>query len=109
MNITIKKSTLDILEKTLKDLPNGVYPYKYTTLTREQSLKIWPLTLTEFNQTLSKDEIEECVDSFVDISGRDILNLVRLTSKVCEATKQKFSFKTLKQNAVFKSIKVKGK
>lgn len=81
----------------------------YDNLTLEQRTKIWPLTLAEFNVTLPKEDLQKAIDGFDKVSGRDILNLVRLTNRVCEATNQKFSFKALKDNAVFKSIKFSTK
>ncbi len=79
----------------------------YTWLTEANSKTVWLNTLKEFNRPLPDADLDSLVSLFDKITGRDILNLVRLTSRVCEANKTKFSVKALKENSVFKGLKLK--
>jgi AAA+ superfamily predicted ATPase len=78
----------------------------YTTPGKTERKKLWQVLLKEFNVELSKDELDEVVECFPKVSGRDIQNLIRLTSRVCASVGAKFSVSTLKDNAVFRSIEI---
>lgn len=78
----------------------------YTTPGKSERKKLWQVLLKEFNVELSKDELEEAVYAFPKVSGRDIQNLIRLTSRVCASVNVPFSISMLKENAVFRSIEI---
>jgi hypothetical protein len=71
-----------------------------------ERLKLWEIMLAEFNVTLPKVDVRKAVLSFPEMVGRDIQNLIRLTNRVCAATEEAFSLQLLRENAVFKGIKV---
>jgi|SRR5476649_218558 len=71
-----------------------------------ERLRLWKLMLKEFNVELTLPEIKEAVLYFPLVAGRDIQNLIRLTHRVCKAVDEKFTLLALRENAVFKDIKV---
>lgn len=71
-----------------------------------ERLKLWRVMLKEFNQSLATEEVRKAVLLFPTVVGRDIQNLIRLTSRVCLATEEPFSLQALRENAIFKGIKV---
>lgn len=70
--------------------------------------KIWRVLLAEFNVELSKSELEQVVTTFPKVVGRDIQNLIRLTSRVCTADKVPFNLQALKECAVFRSVYIES-
>jgi len=73
---------------------------------RKERLNLWKMQLEQFNLELSKPDLLKAVRAFPTIVGRDIQNLIKLTSRVCKATKTEFCFEELRYNAVFRGIKV---
>lgn len=71
-----------------------------------ERLRLWRVMLKEFNKELATNDIRKAVLLFPTVVGRDIQNLIRLTSRVCIATESPFNLDALRENAVFKSIKV---
>lgn len=70
--------------------------------------RLWRVLLKEFGKELSAAELRKAVYTFPKVVGRDIQNLIRLTSRVCESTESTFSLESLRENAVFKSIEVES-
>lgn len=77
----------------------------YTIPRPTERLRLWEVMLKEFNVELPKGEVRKAVLLFPEVVGRDIQNLIRLTSRVCKANSVKFSLEALRENAVFRSIK----
>lgn len=76
----------------------------------DERRRIWKVLLKEFNVELSKADLEGAVHAFPTAVGRDIQNLIRLTSRVCTALNEPFDLQALKNNAAFRGIAVaKGK
>jgi hypothetical protein len=78
----------------------------YGVPSQDDRLAIWKVMLKEFNVNLPKEDVRMLGTVFPRATGRDIQNLLRLTSRVCMATGEPFSMKALRENAVFKSIDV---
>lgn len=76
----------------------------YQTPKAPERKRLWASLLGEFNIELSKDEIGKAVEVFPNVTGRDIQNLVRLTSRYCTATGEPFTLQALIDCSVFKSI-----
>lgn len=73
---------------------------------RKERLALWKVQLAQFNLELPKAELVKVVRAFPEIVGRDIQNLIKLTHRVCVSMKTPFCFEELRQNAVFRGIKV---
>lgn len=71
-----------------------------------ERLRLWQILLKEFNVELSNPELRKAVLMFPLVTGRDIQNIIRLTNRVCTAVGEKFSLQALRDNAVFKDVKV---
>jgi hypothetical protein len=76
----------------------------YTTPGPNERKRLWSLLLREFNVELSDADLERVVHVFPKVAGRDIQNLIRLTSRVCAATDMEFGLKALKECAIFRGI-----
>lgn len=68
--------------------------------------KLWEVQLREFNVELSDSDVKKLSKTFPSVAGRDIQNLIRLTSRVCKAHNEEFSLQALKDCAPFRSIEV---
>jgi len=68
--------------------------------------RLWASLAKEFNVKMTKDDIEWAVKVFPEVVGRDIMMLIRLTSRVAVATETEFTVPLLIENSVFKGIKV---
>lgn len=79
---------------------------QYDTPKEPERRRLWSSLLGEFNCSLSDADIKVAAILFPDTTGRDIQNLVRLTSRYCTATGDSFGLQTLAECAAFKSIKV---
>ncbi len=100
--LTTNRSNIDdaILSRAIAEI-------KYTHLeTTDIRKRVWRSTVEEFNRELSEKDLNLCAQNFVKITGRDILNVVRLTSRVCEANGEKFNYESLVKNSVFKGLTV---
>lgn len=69
-------------------------------------VRLWKIMLAEFNVHLSLGDQERAARVFPEVAGRDIQNLIRLTSRVCKACNEQFTLEALMENAIFKDIKV---
>jgi len=66
--------------------------------------RLWQGLLAEFNVDLDKDELKRAVEVFPTVTGRDIQNLIRLTSRYCTAVEEPFNLQALIDCSIFKSI-----
>lgn len=73
---------------------------------RKERMALWKVQLDQFELKLSKSDLMKCVNAFPTIVGRDIQNLIKLTSRVCKAEGTEFGFEELRYNAVFRQINV---
>lgn len=88
-----------ILSRTIAQIAYSVPDAKNRT-------RLWRQTVAEFGLTLSEKEFAIIHEVFPKVVGRDIQNLIMLTSRVCTANEMPFSLKALMANAVFKNIEV---
>ena len=79
---------------------------KFAIPERKERLSLWKIQLEQFGLELTKQDLLKCVSAFPTIVGRDIQNLIKLTSRVCKAEKTVFGFEELRYNAVFRQISV---
>jgi hypothetical protein len=75
---------------------------QYETPTREDAILLWKSLAAQFNADLSNDLIEQLTTIYAKASGRDIKELLKLTSKFCTAKNIPFSEDAFKQCAVFR-------
>jgi hypothetical protein len=75
---------------------------QYETPTREDAILLWKSLAAQFNADLSNDLIEQLTTIYAKASGRDINELLKLTSKFCTAKNIPFSEDAFKQCAVFR-------
>lgn len=79
---------------------------RYTPPGKKERREIWKVQLKQFGAELSAEELEQAVQVFPEVVGRDVQNLLRLTLRYCKAISVPFSLSMLKECAVFKRIKV---
>ena len=75
---------------------------KYETPPHEDAIRIWETLSTQFGAGLSSDLINELVTTFPSSSGRDIKELLKLTSRFCTSTNIPFSLDAFRECAVFR-------
>jgi hypothetical protein len=75
---------------------------QYETPTKEDAILLWKSLAVQFNADLSDDLIEQLTTTYSKASGRDIKELLKLTSKFCTAKNIPFSEDAFKQCAVFR-------
>ncbi|HEY4074204.1 MAG TPA: AAA family ATPase [Herbaspirillum sp.] len=75
---------------------------QYETPTKEDAILLWKSLAAQFDADLSDDLIERLTTTYSKASGRDIKELLKLTSKFCTAKEIPFSEDAFKQCAVFR-------
>jgi hypothetical protein len=75
---------------------------QYETPTKEDAVLLWKSLAAQFDADLSDDLIERLTATYSQASGRDIKELLKLTSKFCTAKEIPFSEDAFKQCAVFR-------
>jgi len=75
---------------------------KYEVPPRDDAVRLWQTLSTQFQANLSDELITELVTSFPKSSGRDIKELLKLTSRYCTSTDTPFSLPAFQQCAVFR-------
>lgn len=78
--------------------------FKYETPDSVQARKIWKVLSKQFGISLSAAFIAELVKQFPDLSGRDIKQLLKLTSKYCKQRKQVMDVEAFRVCAMFRGI-----
>ncbi|RXZ36314.1 AAA family ATPase [Oxalobacteraceae bacterium CAVE-383] len=75
---------------------------QYETPTKDDAVLLWKSLALQFNADLSADLIERLTTTYAAASGRDIKELLKLTSKFCKAKDIPFSEDAFRQCAVFR-------
>ncbi len=77
---------------------------QYETPSKEDAMRLWRSLATQFNIELSDELIDVLSNTYSKSSGRDIKELLKLTSKFCKSKKIPFSEETFRQCAMFRGI-----
>ena len=75
---------------------------RYDTPSREDAVKLWKSLSEQFEVELSDDLIDQLVRDFPHSSGRDIKELLKLTSRLCMSCDTPVSLEAFHQCAVFR-------
>ena len=75
---------------------------KYETPPRDDAILLWKSLSQQFDADLSDELIEKLTDTYPQASGRDIKELLKLTTKYCRAKKIPLSLEAFRQCAVFR-------
>ncbi|MNR79997.1 ATPase family [compost metagenome] len=77
---------------------------KYEVPPKEDAMRLWKSLATQFHADLSDELIDSLSNIYAKCSGRDIKELLKLTSKYCKSKQIPFSEETFRQCAVFRGI-----
>jgi hypothetical protein len=77
---------------------------QYETPPKADAMRIWKTLATQFNADLSDELIDALSTTYSKASGRDIKELLKLTSKFCKSKKIPFSEESFRQCAMFRGI-----
>jgi hypothetical protein len=75
---------------------------QYEVPPKDDAIRLWQSLSAQFNADMSDELIEKLTTTYSQASGRDIKELLKLTSKFCRAKKIPFSEDAFKQCAVFR-------
>jgi len=75
---------------------------RYEAPPRDDAVRLWQTLSTQFQVDLSDELITELVTTYQSASGRDIKELIKLTSRYCTSTNTPFSLEAFQQCAVFR-------
>jgi AAA+ superfamily predicted ATPase len=75
---------------------------QYEVPPKEDALRLWKSLAEQFNADLPDELIETLTNVYPKASGRDIKELLKLTSKYCKAKQIPFSEQAFRQCAVFR-------
>lgn len=78
---------------------------RYETPSREDAVKLWKSLSSQFEVQLSDHLIDKLVRDFPNSSGRDIKELLKLTSRLCISTESPVTLEAFHQCAVFRGRK----
>ncbi|HWU98411.1 MAG TPA: ATP-binding protein [Oxalicibacterium sp.] len=78
---------------------------QYEVPPKEDAMRLWKSLSTQFHADLSDELIDKLSDIYAKCSGRDIKELLKLTSKYCKSKQIPFSEDTFRQCAIFRGIK----
>ncbi len=78
---------------------------RYETPSRDDAVKLWKSLSSQFEVDLSDHLIEKLVRDFPNSSGRDIKELLKLTSRLCMSTDSPVTLEAFHQCAVFRGRK----
>lgn len=78
---------------------------QYELPPKEDAMRLWKSLSTQFHADLSDELIDKLSDVYAKCSGRDIKELLKLTSKYCKRKQILFSEEAFRQCAVFRGIK----
>jgi hypothetical protein len=78
---------------------------QYEIPPRDDAIRLWKSLSVQFNADLPDQMIEKLADTYSNASGRDIKELLKLTSKYCKGKQIPFSEDAFKQCAVFRGYK----
>jgi len=77
---------------------------QYETPSKEDAMRLWKSLTSQFNMDLSDELIDALSNTYSKSSGRDIKELLKLTSKFCKSKKIPYSEETFRQCAMFRGI-----
>lgn len=77
---------------------------KYEVPPKEDAIKLWHSLATQFHADLSDDVINDLTNIFAHASGRDIKELLKLTSKYCKGKGLPLSVDAFKLCAKFRGL-----
>lgn len=77
---------------------------QFETPTREQATLLWKSLAQQFHAELADELVGWLTESYATASGRDIKELLKLTTKFCKGKKLPLSEEAFAQCAVFRSI-----
>jgi hypothetical protein len=77
----------------------------YAMPPREDAIRLWKSLAAQFNAELSDDLVEELTHTYAHASGRDIKELLKLTSKFCRGKGIPFSADAFRRCAVFRGVR----
>ncbi len=75
---------------------------EYTLPPKEDAIRLWKSLATQFQADLSNDLIENLSNTYSKASGRDIKELLKLTSRFCKEKNILFSEEAFRQCAIFR-------
>ncbi len=78
---------------------------QYEVPPKEDALRLWKTLALQFNADLSDELIDALSNIYAKCSGRDIKELLKLTSKFCKSKQIPLSEDAFRQCAVFRGIK----
>lgn len=78
---------------------------QYEVPPKDDAMRLWKSLSTQFHADLSDDLIDKLSDIYAKCSGRDIKELLKLTSKYCKSKQIPFSEESFRQCAIFRGIK----
>lgn len=78
---------------------------QYELPPKDDAMRLWKSLSTQFNADLSDELIDRLSDIYAKCSGRDIKELLKLTTKYCKRKQIPFSEEAFRQCAVFRGIK----
>lgn len=81
---------------------------QYEIPPKEDALRLWKSLSDQFNANLSDEQIDHLSDTYAKCSGRDIKELLKLTTKYCKSKKIPLSEQAFAQCAVFRGIRSIG-
>lgn len=77
---------------------------KYEVPPKADAMRLWKSLATQFHADLSDELIDSLSNIYAKCSGRDIKELLKLTSKYCKSKQIPFSEDAFRQCAVFRGI-----
>ncbi|RQO34071.1 AAA family ATPase [Herminiimonas sp. KBW02] len=77
---------------------------KYEVPPKEDAMRLWKSLSTQFHADLSDELVDTLSNIYAKCSGRDIKELLKLTSKYCKSKQIPFSEEAFRQCAVFRGI-----
>lgn len=75
---------------------------RYDVPPHDDAIQLWKTLSSQFKTNLSDELIHDLVNAFPNSSGRDIKELLKLTSRFCSSTNSPFSLESFRQCAVFR-------
>jgi AAA+ superfamily predicted ATPase len=80
----------------------AVIHYEYPS--KEDARKIWNVLAKQFELTIEPEVIEELLEMFKKVSGRDVKELLKLTSKFARHKNVKLTSDVFRQCAMFRGL-----
>jgi hypothetical protein len=81
---------------------------KYETPSQEDAKKIWRVLANQFQVDLSDELIEQLTVKFPKVSGRDIKELLKLTSRYAKGKNVPLDVEVFRQCAQFRGVEIVG-